>query len=62
MEFQSGPNAPLKPVQIIASQEAQLKVMLLLIINGEALSSSWSLQLTDEQGKTKSLVRIHKMR
>jgi hypothetical protein len=32
MEFQSGPNAPLKPVQIIASQEAQLKVMLLLII------------------------------
>jgi hypothetical protein len=32
MEFQSGPNAPLKPVQIIASQEPQLKVMLLLII------------------------------
>jgi hypothetical protein len=31
MEFQSGPNAPLKPVQIIASQP-QLKVMLLLII------------------------------
>jgi hypothetical protein len=25
MEFQSGPNAPLKPVQIIASQEAPVE-------------------------------------
>jgi hypothetical protein len=63
MEFQSGPNAPLKPVQIIASQEAPVESYVTFDNKGagEALSS-WSLQLTDEQGKTKSLVRIHKMR
>jgi hypothetical protein len=32
MEFQSGPNAPLKPVQINCCKKHQLKVMLLLII------------------------------
>ncbi|MFV8363059.1 OmpA family protein [Flavobacterium sp. ZT3P35] len=55
MEFQSGPNAPLKPVQIIASQEAPVESYVTFDNKGagEALSS-WSLQLTDEQGKTKS--------
>ncbi|MFV8333467.1 OmpA family protein [Flavobacterium sp. GSP14] len=55
MEFQSGPNAPLKPVQIIASQEAPVESYVTFDNKGagEALSS-WSLQLTDKQGKTKS--------
>ncbi|MFV8355893.1 OmpA family protein [Flavobacterium sp. XS1P32] len=55
MEFQSGPNAPLKPVQIIASQEVPVESYVTFDNKGagEALSS-WSLQLTDEQGKTKS--------
>ncbi|MFV8269907.1 OmpA family protein [Flavobacterium sp. GT2N3] len=55
MEFQSGPNAPLKPVQIMASQEAPLESYLTFNNKGanEALSS-WSLQITDEQGKVQS--------
>ncbi|MDI5897554.1 OmpA family protein [Flavobacterium yafengii] len=55
MEFQSGPDAPLKPVQIIASQEAPLESYVTFNNKGagEALSS-WSLQITDEQGKAQS--------
>ncbi|MDI6033450.1 OmpA family protein [Flavobacterium sp. LB2P84] len=55
MEFQSGPDAPLKPVQIIASQEAPLESYVTFNNKGagEALSS-WSLQITDEQGKVQS--------
>ena len=55
MEFQSGPDAPLKPVQIIASQEAPFESYVTFNNKGagEALSS-WSLQLTDEQGKVQS--------
>jgi outer membrane protein OmpA-like peptidoglycan-associated protein len=55
MEFQSGPNAPLKPVQIMASQEAPLESYVTFNNKGagEALSS-WSLQITDEQGKVQS--------
>jgi hypothetical protein len=43
MEFQSGPNAPLKPVQIIASQEAPVESYVTFDNKGagEALSS-WS--------------------
>ena len=55
MEFQSGPDAPLKPVQITASQEAPLESYVTFNNKGagEALSS-WSLQITDEQGKIQS--------
>lgn len=55
MEFQSGPNAPLKPVQIMASQEAPLESYVTFNNKGagEALSS-WSLQITDEQGIVQS--------
>lgn len=55
MEFQSGPDAPLKPVQIIASQEAPLESYVTFNNKGagEALSS-WSLQITDEKGKVQS--------
>ena len=51
MEFQSGPDAQLKPVQIIALQEAPIESYVSFNNKGagEALSS-WSLQITDEQG------------
>ena len=55
MEFQSGPNAPLKPVQIVPSQVAPVESYVTFNNKGagEALSS-WSLQITDEQGKVQS--------
>ncbi|RYJ52010.1 flagellar motor protein MotB [Flavobacterium petrolei] len=55
MEFQSGPDAPLKPVQIVALQEAPVDSYVTFNNKGagEALSS-WSLQIADEQGKVKS--------
>ncbi|MGO4904023.1 OmpA family protein [Flavobacterium sp. W20_MBD1_R3] len=51
MEFQSGPDAQLKPVQIVALQEAPVESYVSFNNKGagEALSS-WSLQITDEQG------------
>ena len=55
MEFQSGTDAQLKPVQIVALQEAPIESYVSFNNKGagEALSS-WSLQLTDEQGKVQS--------
>ena len=55
MEFQSGPDAPLKPVQIVASQEAPVESYVTFNNKGagEALSS-WSLQIADEKGKVQS--------
>jgi outer membrane protein OmpA-like peptidoglycan-associated protein len=55
MEFQSGPDAPLKPVQIIALQEAPVESYVTFNNKGagEALSS-WSLQIADEKGKVQS--------
>ena len=55
MEFQSGPDAPLKPVQIVALQEAPVDSYVTFNNKGagEALSS-WSLQIADEQGKVQS--------
>jgi outer membrane protein OmpA-like peptidoglycan-associated protein len=55
MEFQSGTDAQLKPVQIVALQEAPIESYVSFNNKGagEALSS-WSLQMTDEQGKVQS--------
>ena len=55
MEFQSGPDAPLKPVQISALQEAPVESYVTFNNKGagEALST-WSLQIADEQGKIQS--------
>lgn len=55
MEFQSGPDAPLKPVEIVALQEAPIESYVSFNNKGagEALSS-WSLQIADEQGKIQS--------
>ena len=55
MEFQSGPDAQLKPVQIVPLQEAPVTSYVTFNNKGanEALST-WSLQIADEQGKTQS--------
>ncbi|MCJ7448719.1 MAG: OmpA family protein [Bacteroidales bacterium] len=51
MEFQIGPDAPLKPVEIIAVQEAPLDSYVSVNVEGanEAFSS-WSLEVRDEKG------------
>ncbi|MFV5687933.1 OmpA family protein [Flavobacterium sp. ZT3R25] len=55
MEFQSGPDAQLKPVQIVPLQEAPVVSYVTFNNKGanEALST-WSLQISDEQGKVQS--------
>ncbi|HEY4618568.1 MAG TPA: OmpA family protein [Flavobacterium sp.] len=55
MEFQSGPDAQLKPVKIVALQGAPAESYVTFDNKGanEALSS-WSLQIADEQGKVQS--------
>ncbi|NGY38833.1 OmpA family protein [Flavobacterium sp. XN-5] len=55
MEFQSGADAQLKPVKIVPLQEAPASSYVTFNNKGagEALST-WSLQMTDEQGKTQS--------
>ena len=52
MEFQSGPGASLKPVEIMAVQEAPLDSYVTFNVDGarEAFSS-WHLVITDENGK-----------
>lgn len=52
MEFQSGPEAPLKPVEIISVQES--KPLNLVTFNAEGAKSafeSWSMEITDDDGK-----------
>jgi outer membrane protein OmpA-like peptidoglycan-associated protein len=52
MEFQSGPEAPLKPVEIITVQES--KSQSLVTFNAEGANAAfafWSLEITDENGK-----------
>lgn len=56
MEFQSGPDAPLKPVEIVVVQEAPIDSYVTFNADGanEAFSS-WSLKVADEQGKVQNL-------
>lgn len=51
MEFRSGPDAPLKPVEFVAVQEAPVDSYVTFNVEGakEALSS-WSLEIIDEKG------------
>jgi outer membrane protein OmpA-like peptidoglycan-associated protein len=51
MEFQSGPDAPLKPVEFVAIQEAPLDSYVSFTVDGanEAFTS-WSLEIKDEKG------------
>jgi outer membrane protein OmpA-like peptidoglycan-associated protein len=52
MEFQSGPDAPLKPVAINVVQEAPLDSYVTINVEkGNKAFSSWSLEVTDESGK-----------
>ena len=51
MEFQSGPNASLKPVEIIGVQEAPVESYVSFNAEGgDKAFSSWSLEITDETG------------
>ncbi len=53
MEFSSGPNAPLKPVEYVIVQEAPLSSYLTLEVDGanEAFST-WSVEVKDQNNKT----------
>ncbi len=51
MEFQSGPNAPLKPVELIVVPEAPVESYVAFESKGaEEAYTSWSLELRDEKG------------
>jgi len=51
MEFQSGPDAPLKPVEIVGVQEAPLDSYLSFNTNGGSQPfTTWSLEVTDDKG------------
>ena len=51
MEFQSGPDAPLKPVEILTVQEAPLDSYVSVnVVGANEAYSSWSLEIADETG------------
>jgi outer membrane protein OmpA-like peptidoglycan-associated protein len=51
MEFQNGPTAPLKPVEIVATQTAPFDSYVSFTAEGaKANYSSWSLELKDDKG------------
>ncbi|MDI1354181.1 MAG: OmpA family protein [bacterium] len=52
MEFQSGPDAPLKPVELSVTQTAPLDSYVTFKVNApENVVSSWTMELTDDKGK-----------
>jgi outer membrane protein OmpA-like peptidoglycan-associated protein len=52
MEYETGPNVPLKPVDVIVDHTAPLDSYVTFIVEGaEKALSSWSLELTDNRGK-----------
>jgi len=52
MEFQSGSEAPLKPVELISIQESKPLNMITFNAEGaKAAFASWSMEITDEHGK-----------
>jgi outer membrane protein OmpA-like peptidoglycan-associated protein len=54
MEFQSGPDAPLRPLEFVAVQEAPASSYIVFDAAGaNEAYSSWSLQITDPDGKVK---------
>jgi hypothetical protein len=51
MEFQSGPNAPLKPVKIVTVPEAPIESYVTFKVDGaDEAFSTWQMELTDEDG------------
>jgi outer membrane protein OmpA-like peptidoglycan-associated protein len=54
MEFQAGPDAPLKPLEIVTVQEAPIDSYVTIDATGAGQAySSWSLETTDPDGKVK---------
>lgn len=52
MEFQSGPDSPLKPVEIIDVEVAPIDSYVSFNVTGaDTAFTSWSLEIADEQGK-----------
>lgn len=52
MEFQSGPDAPLKPVEFVEVQTAPLDSYVSFNVDGaDEAFTSWSLEITDDKGK-----------
>jgi len=55
MEFQSGPGAPLKPVEIVTTEELTPNNAVSFNAEGAKVAfTSWSLELRDEKGKVQS--------
>lgn len=55
LEFQSGPDAPLKPVEIVRVEEAPLDSYVTFTTEGaEEVLTSWSLELKDEKGEVQN--------
>lgn len=55
MEFQTGTNTALKPVEIVTSDEAPLSSYVTLDVNGAKTAfSSWSIEVKDEKGKVQN--------
>lgn len=51
MEFQSGPDAPLKPVQILPNQVAPVDSYVTFKVDGaDEAFSAWQMEITDENG------------
>jgi outer membrane protein OmpA-like peptidoglycan-associated protein len=54
MEFQSGPDAPLKPVELVTLQEAPLDSYVSFNVEGaNEVLTSWSMEIIDEYGVAK---------
>ena len=55
MEFQSGPNASMKPVEIIGMQEAPLDSYVTFEVEGgDRAFTSWALEIKDETGQVQN--------
>jgi outer membrane protein OmpA-like peptidoglycan-associated protein len=51
LEFQTGPNAPLRPVEVIGVQEAPLDSYIsFTTVGGKEPITSWNLEMTDDNG------------
>ncbi len=56
MEFQSGPDAQLRPIEIVSLQDAPLDSYVSVNVEGaKEAFSSWSLEIADESGKVQNL-------
>ena len=54
MEFQSGKNAPLKPIEIVTGNENPSNDVIFDVKGAEETLSFWTLQIIDEKGKTQN--------